>query len=63
MRLTRRRLLQGLGLGLVGAPLLARANRPWLPPWGEARIPRRWATGNQHLAPAAQIGGRILFAG
>ena len=63
MRLNRRRWLQGLGLGLVGAPFLARANRPWVPPSGEARILRRWATGNQELAPAAQIGGRILFAG
>ena len=63
MRLTRRRWLQGLGLGLVGAPFLARANRPWVPPSGEARILRRWATGNHQLAPAAQIGGRILFAG
>ncbi|MFZ1575178.1 MAG: PQQ-binding-like beta-propeller repeat protein [Chromatiaceae bacterium] len=63
MNLTRRRCLQGLCLGLVGAPFLARANRPWIPTLGEVRLMRRWATGNQNLAPAALIEGHILFAG
>ena len=63
MNLTRRRCLQGLCLGLVGAPFLARANRPWVPTLGEARLVRRWATGNQNLAPAALIEGHLLFAG
>lgn len=63
MNLTRRRCLQGLCLGLVGAPFLARANRPWVPTLGEVRLVRRWATGNQNLAPAALIEGHLLFAG
>ena len=55
----RRRLLQALGLGLAGSagwlprPGLGEAPRP--PRLGEARLVRRWATGNRRLAPVTRV--------
>jgi len=60
---TRRRCLQALCLGLLGAPALARTGDAWLPSRGEGRLIRRWTTGNERLAPASLTEGGILFAG
>ena len=75
MKAGRRRLLQALGLGLAGIagglPRPGQGETPRVPHVGDARLLRRWATGNRRLAPVTRLASgydtptasRLLFAG